>query len=121
MKKIFVMLVGVFLSVSANATVYWTVKAENGVHTTSSGMVAINIGNYQPTGPNPSSTVWEACSHNWIYLHKAADGTIIEDKYVDRMLSVALAAYKTDSRIRVAIDRDASGRCYSAQVFDQGQ
>jgi hypothetical protein len=53
-------------------------------------------------------------------MHKTADGTAIDDKYADRMLTIALAAYKTDSRIRVKIERDDSGSCYTNQIYDQG-
>lgn len=120
MRKVVTVIASTIFSASANAAVYWTVKADNGIYSTSAGTAAINIGNYIPTGPNPAGTVWEECSNNWIYFHKKADGTLIEEKYVDRMLSIALAAYKTNSNIRVGIDRDASGKCYTSQIFDQG-
>ena len=115
-----ILCLGIMLSNQAVSAVFWTVKAQNGVHTTTTGTVAINIGNYSPTGANPAGTEWVDCASNWIYFHKTADGDLVEDKYVDRMLSVALAAYKTDSRIRVGINRDASGKCYTTQIFDQG-
>jgi hypothetical protein len=120
MKKIAIALIITFLTTTANAAVFWTVKATKGILTTSAGTVAINIGDYSPTGPNPAGTEWEDCKNNWIYMHKTADGTAIDDKYVDRMLSVALAAYKTDSKIRVQIERDDTGYCYTAQIYDEG-
>ena len=86
---------------------------------TSDGRVAINIGKYQPTGANPSDAEWVACKDNWIYFNQKYDGTPIDEKYVDRMLSIALAAYKTDSHIRVAITRSDTDRCYTSQIFDQ--
>lgn len=98
---------------------FWTVKAK-GIHTTTSGTSAIFIGGYKPTGPNPADTVWEGCHQNFIYFHQRADGEKVDEQYVDRMLSIALAAFKTDSYIRVGINRSESGRCYTSQVFNQG-
>lgn len=120
-KNIFSVTLAFLLSTASisNAAVYWTVKVDNGIMATSNGAVAINIGGYQPTGANPSGTEWEACKDNWIYFNKKSDGTLVEDKYVDRMLSIALAAYKTDSHIRVAITRSDTNRCYTSQIFDQ--
>ncbi|MCH9692340.1 MAG: hypothetical protein K0U59_09835 [Gammaproteobacteria bacterium] len=100
--------------------VFWTVKAESGVLASASGSAYIGIGGSIPSGPNPAGTEWQKCKSNIIYFHKKADGTVIDDKYVNRMLSVALTAFKTGSKLRVAIDRDESGRCYTSQVFDQG-
>lgn len=116
----FIIAASMLLSVSAHAGVYWTTKINGGVHATAGGTVAINIGNYTPTGPNPSNTVWQECKNNWVYLNKKADGTRIEDKYIERMLAIAISAYKTDSRVRLSITRDEAGKCYSSQIYDQG-
>ncbi|MCH9663759.1 MAG: hypothetical protein K0U66_08925 [Gammaproteobacteria bacterium] len=103
-----------------SATVFWTVKAETGVLASASGTASMGIGGSIPSGPNPSGTKWQTCRNNVIYFHQRADGTAIDEKYVNRMLSIALTAFKTGSRIRVAINRSESGRCYTSQVFDQG-
>jgi hypothetical protein len=115
--SIFVSFLMAGISMHSNAEVFWTVKTENGVLTSSSGTVAINIGNNTPTSPNPSGTNWNPCNNNWIFLNKTADGSTINSKYIDRMLAVALVAYKTDTAIRVKIERDASNNCYSSQIF----
>jgi hypothetical protein len=120
MKRNLLMLWVLVFSGLSNSAIYWTVKADGGIMTTSSGISATNIASYIPTGLNPSDSIWESCKNNWVYFNKAADGSFFEEKYIDRMLSTALAAYKTNSLIRVAIERDASNNCYSSQVFDQG-
>ncbi|WP_444908292.1 hypothetical protein ACJJIR_10315 [Microbulbifer sp. SSSA008] len=121
MGKIITTLFAVLLSTTSYASdtaVYWTVYAWNAVHVTSSGTAAINIGNSNPYNPNPSETLWEPCKDNMIYFHQSADGTLIEEKYVDRMLKVALAAVDFNgSRMRVAIDRDENGNCFTSQVY----
>ncbi|MCP4748807.1 MAG: hypothetical protein GY874_22150 [Desulfobacteraceae bacterium] len=109
------------LCASAESVEYWTVKAQNGVIANADGKVLINIGNYQPTGPNPADTVWSSCKSNWIHLHVTADGTEVEKEALNRMLSIAIVAFKTNSRIRVAITRDSLGKCYSSQIFDVGE
>ena len=103
---------------AANAEqVYWTVEAEYSVLVKKDGTVAINIGSNTPTSPNPSGTNWYPCGGNFIFLHKTADGSTINSKYIDRMLAVALVASNTSSVIRVGIERDASNNCYSSQIF----
>lgn len=87
---------------------------------TTAGVVALNIQSYTPTGPNPSNTEWVPCVSNWIYFHQKSDGTAVEDKYIERMLGIALAAFKTNTPIRVAIKRDEAGKCYTSQIFDLG-
>ena len=109
------------LAASANSwSVYWTVKAEGGVIATTAGKVAINIGAYQPAGPNPAETVWESCHQNWINFHVNEKGEPISEKHVDRMFAIALAAEKTGNALRVNILRDESGNCYTAQMYDMG-
>lgn len=120
MKTITLFMLTLMLSFFTHSATYWTVKAENGIMATSSGRLAINLGRYIPTGPNPSGTAWEECYQNWIYFNKRADGTLVEEAFADRMYSTALAAYKTDSHIRVSIDRDSGGRCYTTQIYDIG-
>ncbi|PHQ83181.1 MAG: hypothetical protein COB58_10630 [Thalassobium sp.] len=120
MKKVSLFIAMVVASISSHATVFWTVKAEAGVYVTNSGVVAINIGSYVPITPSPIGTAWEPCANGWIYINKKADGSVNDEKYIDRMLSVALAAFKTNSNIRIGIDRDPSGSCYTMQIFDQG-
>ncbi len=105
---------------NTSAPVYWTVKAEGGVFASANGTAYINISGYVPSGPNPAGTKWQECKSKIIYFYRKADGTAIDDIYVNRMLSVALTAFKTGSKIRVAIDRSESGRCYTSQIFDQG-
>jgi hypothetical protein len=118
--SIFIYIIILIVPESVSAAEYWSVKAKGGIHTTIDGTVAINIGNYSPSYPSSASSSWVPCKNNWIFFNKTSGGTNVEDKYVDRMLSVALAAYKTDSIIRVGIDRDSSGYCYTMQIFDQG-
>ena len=101
----FALLLFYVLSVKANSAIYWTVKATGGIHTNISGAVALSIEGYTPNNPNPPGTKWEPCNENWIFFNKTANKTEINEKYVDRMLSVALAAYKTNARIRVAVER----------------
>lgn len=100
--------------------VYWSVKISGGVYAKSDGSVAFNIGAYQPTGANPAGTEWVACRNNWVFFHKDSSGVAYSDRSIDRMLSVALAAYKSGATIRVNISRDASNNCYTHQIFDQG-
>lgn len=120
MKKVAVFVFAALTTIlPTHAAVFWTVKAA-GVHTSTSGTVAINIGPNIPTGPNPSGTEWVSCTSNWVYFHKRADGSSVEEKHVDRMLSVAISAFKTGGRLRLAINRDSNNKCYTAQIFDQG-
>lgn len=103
----------------AEAGVFWTIKI-NGIITTSTGRVDIDLGGYTPTGPNPAGTSWVACPSNIVRLATNASGAAVNEKYVDRMLSVALSAYKTNANVRLNIERDGAGNCSSTQVFDQG-
>lgn len=119
MKKLLLALSTLILCSQSHSTVFWSVKA-TGIHTTTDGTAAINIGSSEPVAPNPSETVWAACHQNFIYFHKKADGELVSDAYVNRMLSVAMGAFKTDSWIRVGLNRSESGRCYTSQIFDNG-
>ena len=115
-------IVATFLTLTcgvSNASVFWTVQAK-GIMTKFDGTAVINISDNMPTSPNPSGTEWITCKDNWIYFHKAADGTIVEDKYVDRMLSVALSAIKSGTHLRISVDRDSNNRCYTNQMYDLG-
>ena len=120
MKAFISILLSALLSATASAGEFWTVRIDAGITTSASGNTGINIGQFQPTDPNPATATWAPCNSNWIYFHKKANGELIEDKFVDRMLSVAIAAYKTKSRVRVSLERDASGNCYTSQIFDMG-
>ncbi len=100
---------------------YWTVKATNGVMATASGTVALNIGSNPGKWPNPSASVWQDCTSNWIYFNKSVDGDVFDEVKVDRMMAIALAAQKTESSIRVSIKQDASGHCYTTQIYDLGR
>ncbi|WP_153301718.1 hypothetical protein [Endozoicomonas arenosclerae] len=119
MKKIIPFFITIIFSSYSYSAVFWTVKA-TGIHTTTSGTVAINIGSSTPTGANPSGTEWESCDSNWIFFHKKADGSMVNEKYVDRMLSVAMSSFKTGSRLRLGISRDVNGKCYTSQIYDLG-
>ena len=119
MNKVYLFLLLLVFMNKANA-VFWTVKAESGVLVTKTGIAAINIGNFQPLSANPPDTAWIPCEGNWIYFHQEADGTPIDDKLIDRMLSAAFTAFKTDSYIRVGISRNADNFCYSSQIYDSG-
>ena len=113
-------LFGLMASASVNAAEYWTAYIK-GVHTTTNGTVAVNIGSTQtPFGPNPAGSVWESCSGNWIYFHTDASGNAIKEVYIDRMLSTAISAFKTGTKVRFSISRSSSGKCYTGQIFDQG-
>lgn len=113
--------IAALLAASANSwSVYWTVKAEGGVIGTQSGSLGINIKNHQPTGPNPAGTVWESCYQNWIYFHTNEKHEAVDEKHVDRMFAIALAAQKTGNAIRVNVLRDEMGKCYTTQVYDLG-
>lgn len=104
----------------SNATEYWTVKAEGGVLAKANGQVAINIGSFQPISPNPPTSVWTSCPSNWIYFHQTVDGAAVDPDQLDRMLAIVMSAFKSGSRIRIALDRDTAGTCYTANVLDQG-
>ena len=109
-----------WISSEASAAVYWTVEIK-GIVSTNAGLVEINIEDQVPSSPNPSGTDWISCKNNWIVLSKMVDGTAVEGQYVSQMLSVALGAFKTNSKIRVSIDRDSSNNCYTSQIFDLGK
>jgi hypothetical protein len=108
-----------FSSASHAGAVYWTVKP-SGILVTSSGRVVIQHSTSTPTGPSPAGTQWTQCSQRMIILDKKLTGEEVTDKYLDRMLSVALAAQKTGSRLRLRIERDNNNNCYSSQVYDVG-
>jgi hypothetical protein len=55
-----------------------------------------------------------------VYFHITAENERVEEKYIDRMLSVALSAFKTGSSVRLAIKRSETGKCYTSQIFDMG-
>jgi hypothetical protein len=121
MKKLMIIALLTFVASSnVMAGEYWTVNI-TGLITTTSGRVAINIGNGTPIGPNPADAVWAACNSNWIYFDTDADGHAVEDKYVDRMLMAATSAFKTGTKVRVSITRKSSNNsCYTSQIFDIG-
>ncbi|MGI0116197.1 hypothetical protein [Zooshikella sp. RANM57] len=106
------------LSGFTHATQFWTVRIDGGIHTSSQGAAALNTGKFQPSGPIPRGTQWVACKGNWIYFHKNAKGQLIDERFVDRMLSVAISAFKTKSYVRVALERDSKNNCYTSQIFD---
>lgn len=113
-------LLGALCPTPAQAAEFWTVKSEGGVLVTNTGTAALNIGSYQPTGPNPAGTTWVPCNGNYIYFHKKADGSVVDPVLIERMLATALSAFKSSSRIRVSIERDSSGNCYTNQIYDLG-
>lgn len=108
------------VSIYATDSIYSTVKID-GIHATSSGVVAINLGKNIPTGLNPSTSVWERCKNNWVFIHKDNKGNKINEKYVDRMLSVSLASFKSNTSVRLNIKRDSLNNCYSSQIYDLGK
>jgi hypothetical protein len=108
-----------FSSASHAGAVYWTVKP-TGILTSSSGRVLIQHSAQNATSPNPGGTQWEACSQRFIILDKDINGNKVDDKHLDRMLSVALSAQKTGSRLRLRVTRDSSNNCYTSQVYDLG-
>lgn len=100
-------------------TVYWTIQP-TGLLTSATGTAGFQLGNNIPINPNPAGTVWVACEGNWLYFHRSASGAATPSPELNRMLAVAIATYKTGSRVRVSVERDAQNRCYTSQVFDQG-
>jgi hypothetical protein len=105
---------------TANESSTWSVLASNGIMATSSGTLAINIGSVkEPVSLSPSKK-WEPCASNWIYFHKALDGSNPSVKQLNRMLSIALAAQKTGNRIKVEIMRSSTNRCYTSEISDLG-
>ena len=122
MKKL-TLITTLVLSQSVNAHIYWTVKP-TGIIATTSGTLAVDIGKNIPTPPNPKGTEWVPCKNTFISFHKNADGSafssdsLTNHKIQDRMLSIALAAVKTKSDLRVAIKRDTNNTCYTTQIFD---
>ena len=85
---------------------------------THSGQVSVNIGNNTPTGPNPDGTEWVPCPGNSLRFDRTVDGTEVNPAILDRMLSVAIASYKSKDNLRVNIVRDSSGKCFTTQIYD---
>ena len=95
--------------------VYWTVKLD-GISATGAGSVAMHI-----TGPGhspePADSTWAGCDSGFIWFHRAWDNSkVYDDDQKNRMLSVATSAYLANKSVRVAIERDASRRCYTSFV-----
>lgn len=109
----------VFLSAFSSFafSVYWTIKP-TGTMANTRGQVAVNFGNNIPTSPNPSDSQWESCYGNWLYFHETQNGEPVSDAMVSNMLAIALSAYKTNQDIRVGVERDESGKCYTTQIFE---
>lgn len=106
-------------SIAKADAVYWTVTP-TGIIATSGGKVAIQHSTTGATSPNPAGTPWTECKSRLILLNKNASGSVVDDRFLDRMLTIALAAQKTGSRLRLRIDRDQNNNCFSNQVYDMG-
>jgi hypothetical protein len=119
MKKILLLLIFALSPQASAENIFWTIKIK-GIYVSNSGQAAIAIKG-TPSSPNPSGTTWTDCKKNWIYFHKNVDGELTPDKYLDRMLSVAMSAQKTQTSVRVGIARSPSNYCYTYQIFDLGQ
>ena len=118
MNRFGVILVGLFfICGNVNATDYWTVKIKGGVISKSNSFTAIHLGGYQP---HETGKQWTQCNNGWIRFDKTHSGTVVSEKSIDRMLAVALTAFKTNGFVRVGIDRDASNNCYTNQMWDRG-
>ena len=117
--KLITLLIFYFQAQARSQRFFWTATAD-GIYSTADGTTAINLNNTIPDSPNPAGTVWEPCRDNWIYFHQYEDGTAIDSEHINRMLSIALSAVKTYSRIRIGITRSESNRCYTSQIFDVG-
>lgn len=113
------MLLCTTMPLAANAEC-WTVKAEGGVIAKSNETAAINTGQIPPLKPNPKDAQWR-CRYNNVWFHRNEKGEAFDDKAVDRMLTVALSAFKSDSYIRVCFKQDSNNDCYTYQMFDIGR
>ena len=100
---------------SAPVTEFWTAKIK-GVQTSVAGAVAVFVPD-SPVSPNPKEASWQGCDGNFIYFHQDANGKAINADAINRMLSVATAAWVAEKSVRLGITRDSRGKCYTAQIF----
>lgn len=100
----------------------WTGKAE-GIIQYSNGKAAIDFKVETMGGANPSDAVW-SCKSNWVWIKVPYDennlASVIRSQSIEsRMISLADAALKTNTNIRVCFVVEGD-HCEATQVYDLG-
>lgn len=100
----------------------WTGKAE-GVIQYANGKAAIDFQVASLGGANPIDATWN-CKSNWVWIEVPYDNNdlssvIISQSVESRMISLAEAAFKTDTKIRICFTA-SDGYCQATQVYDLG-
>lgn len=100
----------------------WTGKAE-GIIQYSNGKAAIDFDANSMGGANPAAATW-SCKSNWVWIKVPYDennlASVIRSQSIEsRMISLADAALKTNTNIRVCFVMEAD-YCEATQVYDLG-
>ena len=100
----------------------WTGKAE-GIIQYSNGKAAIDFDANSMGGANPSDATW-SCKSNWVWIKVPYNennlASVIRSQSIEsRMISLADAALKTNTNIRVCFVIDGDN-CEATQVYDLG-
>lgn len=100
----------------------WTGKAE-GMIQYSNGKAAIDFNAASMGAANPADATW-SCKGNWVWIKVPYDennlASVIRSQSIEsRMISLAEAAFKTNTNIRVCFLVDGD-YCEARQVYDLG-
>ncbi len=101
----------------------WTGKGQGIIQYTNEGL-AIDMDSSNIHSPNPAESNW-TCKGNWIWLNIPANSDALSDVIINqgvqnRMLSIANAAIKTGTELRMCFSEDAANKCIATQVYDLG-
>lgn len=103
----------------------WTGKAE-GVIQYSNGKAAIDFKATTMKDPHSNNEYKDwSCKASWTWIHVPYDrsdlASVIESQSIEsRMISIATAALKTNTNIRICFNIDENKNCEATQVYDLG-